>query len=61
MANKQKVAIIGLGNIGTAVATNLVKGGRPVIVADRIMEKANALSKKLGSLAQAREILCSDY
>src|SRR6478752_4174760 len=56
MTQKSKVAVIGLGNIGTAVATNLVKGNRSVIVADRTIEKANKLSQKLGSLAQPKEI-----
>jgi hypothetical protein len=56
MTQKPTVAIIGLGNIGTAVATNLVKGNRPVIVADRKMEKAKELSQKLGSLAQPMDI-----
>ena len=56
MNTKSKVAVIGLGNIGTAVATNLVKGNRAVIVADRTIEKAAALSKKLGSLAQPMDI-----
>jgi predicted dinucleotide-binding enzyme len=56
MTQKPKVAVIGLGNIGTVVATNLVKGNRSVIIADRKIEKANELSKKLGSLAQPKEI-----
>jgi 8-hydroxy-5-deazaflavin:NADPH oxidoreductase len=56
MTQKSKVAIIGLGNIGTVVATNLVKGNRPVIVADRTFEKANSLSQKLGNLAQPAAI-----
>src|SRR6478672_4149169 len=56
MTKKSKVAVIGLGNIGTVVAANLVKGNRSVIVADRTFEKANELSKKLGSLAQPKEI-----
>jgi lactate dehydrogenase-like 2-hydroxyacid dehydrogenase len=38
-SNKSKVAVIGLGNIGKIVATNLVKGNHPVIVADRKPEK----------------------
>ena len=54
--NKSKVAVIGLGNIGNAVATNLVKGNRSVIVADRKMEKAKALAQKLGSFAQPMDI-----
>jgi predicted dinucleotide-binding enzyme len=56
MINKSKVAVIGLGNIGTAVATNLVKGNRALIVADRKIEKAKALSQKLGNLAHPMEI-----
>src|SRR5687768_3944275 len=56
MTQQLKVAVIGLGNIGTIVATNLVKGNRPVIVADRTIQKAKELSKKLGSLAQPKEI-----
>jgi len=56
MTNKSKVAIIGTGNIGTAVATNLVKGNRPIIIADRKIEKATALFQKLGSLVQPMEI-----
>ena len=56
MNTKSNVAVIGLGNIGTAVATNLVKGNRTVIIADRNIEKAQELSKKLGSLAQPMEI-----
>lgn len=56
MVQTAKVAVVGLGNIGTAVATNLVKGNRPVIVADRKIEKANELSQKLGPLAQPKEI-----
>jgi predicted dinucleotide-binding enzyme len=55
-SNKAKVAVIGTGNIGTAVATNLVKGNRHVIVSDRKIEKANELSQKLGGLAEPLEI-----
>jgi 8-hydroxy-5-deazaflavin:NADPH oxidoreductase len=56
MTQKSKVAVIGLGNIGTAVATNLVRGNRSVIVADRTINKANELSQKLGNLARPAEI-----
>lgn len=56
MAQKSKVAVIGLGQIGGAVAANLVKGNRPVIIADRKIEKAESLARKLGSLATAAEI-----
>lgn len=50
-----KVAIIGLGKIGEAIATNLVKGKQAVILASRDGEKAKALAAKLGSLATAKE------
>ncbi|MBP6686427.1 MAG: NAD(P)-binding domain-containing protein [Lacibacter sp.] len=56
MNTTTKVAVIGLGNIGTAVASNLVKGNRAVIVADRTITKANALAQELGSLAQPLSI-----
>lgn len=56
MNTTTKVAVIGLGNIGTAVANNLVKGNRAVIVADRTISKANALAQQLGSLAQPADI-----
>lgn len=53
---ESKVAIIGLGNIGRVLATNLIKGNRPVILAARDIIKAQSLSKELGSLAQPMEI-----
>lgn len=53
---ESKVAIIGLGNIGRVLATNLVKGNRPVIVAARDIAKAQNLANELGSLAQPLEI-----
>ena len=51
-----KTAIIGLGNIGSRVAANLVKGGESVIVAERNLAKAQDLAKKLGSKAEAMAI-----
>lgn len=56
MTQKLNVAIIGLGNIGTAVAENLVKGHRRVILADRKPEKAESLAQSLGELAKAADI-----
>ncbi len=56
MKQNSKVAIIGLGNIGTALAANFVKGNRPVIVADRTSDKAAALAQQLGSLAAPMDI-----
>jgi len=56
MTQKPKVAVIGLGNIGTAVTSNLVKGNRSVIIADRTIDKATALSQNLGNLVQPMDI-----
>jgi predicted dinucleotide-binding enzyme len=56
MTQKSQVAVIGLGNIGAAIVTNLTKGKRSVIVADRTIEKANQLSQRLGSLVQPATI-----
>lgn len=53
---KLKVAVIGLGNIGKVVASNLVKGNRTVIVSDRSLEKAKTFASELGSLAQPKAI-----
>jgi 8-hydroxy-5-deazaflavin:NADPH oxidoreductase len=54
--NKPKVAVIGLGNIGSAVAGNLVKGKRPVMLTDRTFEKARTLAQQLGSLTYPVEM-----
>lgn len=54
--NKLTVAVIGTGNIGKAVANNLIKSNRPVIVAARNIEKAKALAEELGNLAQPMEL-----
>ncbi|GAB3794857.1 NADPH-dependent F420 reductase [Spirosoma humi] len=54
--SNSKVAVIGLGKIGQVVATNLTKGNRSVILADRELSKAESLAEKLGSLAQPKTI-----
>ncbi|PZP50590.1 MAG: NADP oxidoreductase coenzyme F420-dependent [Pseudopedobacter saltans] len=51
MMSSKKVAVIGLGSIGKAVAQDLVKGGRSIIVASRKLEDAEKLAQELGSLA----------
>jgi len=53
---KTKVAIIGMGNIGKAVATNLIKGNHPIILASRDSEKAKSLAGQFGNLATSKEI-----
>lgn len=53
---KPIVGIIGTGNIGVALATNLAKGGRPFLIADRNPAKASALADSLGELATPKDI-----
>lgn len=55
MTTTSKVAVIGLGNIGKTLAQNFVKGNRPVIIASRKLEDAQALAQELGSLAKPAE------
>src|SRR5688572_11405423 len=55
-SKKSTVAIIGLGNIGKVVASNLVKSKREIIVADKSLDKAKTLSNALGILAKPMEI-----
>jgi len=50
-----KVAIIGLGNIGKAIATNLSKSNREVIVASRDLNKSKEIAKTLGANVLAKE------
>ena len=54
--NKSKVAVIGLGTIGKAVASNLVKGNREVILASHKIEDASALASQLGTLAKSADV-----
>ena len=53
---KTKVAVIGLGKIGEAIATNLVKGNHSVILASRELEKAKSLANRIGRLVTAKEM-----
>ena len=48
-----KTAIIGLGNIGSQVARNLMAGGQNVIVADHGPTKAQQFAKASGGKARA--------
>lgn len=52
-----KVAIIGLGNIGKAIATNLIKGNHEVIVASRDLSKSKELANTFGEKARAKETI----
>jgi 8-hydroxy-5-deazaflavin:NADPH oxidoreductase len=51
-----KTAIIGLGNIGTQVASNLIAGGEQVIVADRGATKAEEFANAHAGKARALSI-----
>jgi len=53
----QKVAVIGLGNIGQAVAANLSKSDRTFIVADRNSAKADKLASDWGTLVEVNTIV----
>lgn len=55
MNTDTKVAIIGLGKIGEALATNLAKGNHSVILASRDLEKAKSMARKIGSWVVAKE------
>lgn len=54
--NGTTVAVIGLGRIGKAIATNLVKGHHPVIIASRDEAETQALASQLGELAIGMDI-----
>ena len=56
MSTKPKVAVIGLGNIGKVVASNLVKGNREIIVASHKIEDAKVFASELGNLARAADV-----
>jgi hypothetical protein len=49
-------AIIGIGNLGGAVARHLVDGGEPVVLAAKDQAKAEALAGELGPLARADSV-----
>jgi predicted dinucleotide-binding enzyme len=49
-------AVIGVGNIGSALARNLVRGGEPVVLAAGDEEHAEALARELGESATAAPV-----
>ena len=50
------VAVIGLGNIGSALAKNLAAGGQKVIVADKTLAKAEKLAGELRGNTEAAPV-----
>ncbi len=49
-------AIVGVGNIGSAVARHLTAGGEPVVLTARDRSRAQALAEELGPLARAASV-----
>ena len=49
-------AIIGIGNIGGALARHLVRGGEPVVLAAKDEAHAAALAQELGDLARSASV-----
>jgi 8-hydroxy-5-deazaflavin:NADPH oxidoreductase len=49
-------AIIGVGNLGSAVARHLVDGGEPVLLAAKDESRAEALAEELGPRARAASV-----
>jgi 8-hydroxy-5-deazaflavin:NADPH oxidoreductase len=49
-------AIVGVGNIGGALARHLVAGGEPVVLAAKDQTRAKALADELGPLARATSV-----
>jgi|SRR5947209_4594006 len=49
-------AIVGIGNIGGALARHLVRNGTPVVLAAKDETNAAALAQELGELARAASV-----
>jgi predicted dinucleotide-binding enzyme len=56
MEEAMTTAIIGVGNIGSALARDLVRGGERVVLAARDESQAEALAEELGDLASAASV-----
>jgi len=53
---RMTTAVIGVGNIGKAVAQHLVTGGEPIVLASRDEADAASLAKELGPAASAASV-----
>ena len=51
-----KTAVIGLGNIGKQLSTNLIAGGQELIIADHGADKAQAFAKDSSRKARAATV-----
>src|SRR5258705_12579533 len=52
----ETTAIVGVGNIGSAVARHLVAGGESVVLAAKDDSRPQALARELGPLARAASV-----
>jgi 8-hydroxy-5-deazaflavin:NADPH oxidoreductase len=52
----ETTAILGVGNIGSALARHLVRGDEPVLLASKDETRARALADQLGPLARAASV-----
>ena len=50
-------AIVGIGNVGSQVARNLVQGGEPVVLAARDQSAADSMAAELGALASSASVV----
>lgn len=48
-----KIAIIGAGNVGSALATSATRGGHDIVIADRTPEDAQSVAQAAGARAAA--------
>jgi 8-hydroxy-5-deazaflavin:NADPH oxidoreductase len=51
-----KIAVVGMGNIGSRLARNLAAGGEEIILADKTLAKAEKLASDLGGNAEAMPV-----
>jgi predicted dinucleotide-binding enzyme len=56
MPESSTTAIVGVGNIGSAVARHLVRGAEAVLLASKDASRARALGDELGPLARATSV-----
>jgi len=56
MSTSSKIAIIGLGHIGSILAKHFTTSNRPVILADRKISQAEKLANELGASAKPSQI-----
>lgn len=56
MTETSTTAIVGVGNIGSAVARHLSRGGESIVLAANDRARVDALAKELGPLARGASV-----